>query len=573
MADSVRADTEVVRAAGRQASAAASTATPGSDQVQPCASDVVSVGASTRFAAQVTLARKYTAMANAMARQYGVKLNATAGAYDQQEAASAATLGSGGSGSAAAGLPAALTASAAQVLPADLLASGTGASLPAGEVPASPRDVARLIETGRAGTGKQAWQAVESSLRSEARQLDDAADQLRAAITTTGEGWQSESAEAATTRMRTLQSWYSEHARYVGGLADEARAHVQNFSKALSDVPPYRQVLDAERELKAALQSNARAGGAHRVAVINAQMKVSKLYAASTTGFSSYSFAESAPAPKMPTPPPTPSPNAATIAPSTGPGEGPVQPREPQHSPTSAPVDPMQGGHGVGQELTAGPSFPPGASDPAALADPLSAAMPETAGGLPAEVVPGIIGGVVGGLGGLVGGLTGAGAKALQGIEQASAQGAQGLSGLGQHPPGGGEPQHGGEPSTPSPELPSAGDLSPSGDVGAGDGGADTEPAGGEGPMAAPTQVAAAPAAAAPISATSASAAPPAEAPLPAMGMAPMMPPMRGSGEGGGPENKQLYKDRKLKVVAPANSEPVKNRREGRTKPVDRKPQ
>lgn len=55
--------------------------------------------------------------------------------------------------------------------------------------------------------------------------------------------------------------------------------------------------------------------------------------------------------------------------------------------------------------------------------------------------------------------------------------------------------------------------------------------------------------------------------------MAPMIPPGRGGGEGHGPQNKQLYQERKLKVVAPANSEPVKNRREGRPKPPDRKSQ
>lgn len=89
--------------------------------------------------------------------------------------------------------------------------------------------------------------------------------------------------------------------------------------------------------------------------------------------------------------------------------------------------------------------------------------------------------------------------------------------------------------------------------------------------MAAPPEVAA-PAAAAPASAPSAPAA--AEAPAPAMGaMGPMMPPMRGGGEGSGPDNKQLYQERKLKVVAPPNSEPVKNRREGRARPDDRKKQ
>ena len=116
MADSVRVDTEVVRSAARQADAAGATTTPGSAQVQPSASDMVSVGASIRFTAQVTLARNYTVMANATARQFGVKLDASAGAYDDQEAQSAETLGTGGAGAV---VPAARTPPAGQVVPAD----------------------------------------------------------------------------------------------------------------------------------------------------------------------------------------------------------------------------------------------------------------------------------------------------------------------------------------------------------------------------------------------------------------------------------------------------------------------
>ncbi|UGT99240.1 PPE domain-containing protein [Mycobacterium intracellulare] len=566
MADSVRVDTEVVRSAARQADAAGATAMSGSAQVQPSASDVVSVGASIRFTAQVTLARKYTVMANATAGQFGVKLDASAGAYEDQEAQSAETLGTGGAGAV---VPAGRTLPAGQVVPADLVSGGVGTSLPAGEVPASPRDIARLIETGRAGAGKKTWQAMESSLRAEAKQLSDAADQLGAAIGMTGDGWQSTSADAATTRMRALQTWYQGHARYMDGLAEQAKVHVQHFSKALTDVPPYRHVLDAERELKAALQSNARAGGAHRLAVVNAQVKVSRLYQASTAGFSTYTFSEAAPQPKVPTPPPGPSPDVAPAAPPVGSGEGPVAQREAEHSPKGAPLDPVQGGPGVGQDLTSGPTWPPGAADPAGPAIPLADVLAEAGVSLPSDVIPGIIGGVVGGLGGVLGGLAGAGQKALQGMEQAAGPM---MSGLGQHPPGGEPQQHGGERSPQSPEPPWAGDLSAPGDLGAGGGGADTGPASGQVPLAASTEVAAAPAAAAPVSAPSVPVA--SEAPALGMGaMGPMMmPPMRGGGgEGSGADNKRLYQERKLKVVAPANSEPVKNRREGRAKPDDRK--
>lgn len=53
--------------------------------------------------------------------------------------------------------------------------------------------------------------------------------------------------------------------------------------------------------------------------------------------------------------------------------------------------------------------------------------------------------------------------------------------------------------------------------------------------------------------------------------MGPMMPPMGGrGGSGSGPQNKQLYQDRTLQVAVPPNSEPVKNRREGRNKDDDK---
>ncbi|WP_204815360.1 PPE domain-containing protein [Mycobacterium riyadhense] len=560
----MRVDTDVVRVAGQQAEAAGGTATPGSNQVQPSASDMVSVGTSTRFTAQLTLARKYTARANALARQFGVKLDASAAAYDDQEAHSAATLGSGAGGA----VPAGRMVPAGQVVPTDLVSGAAGAGVPAGEVPASPRDVARLIETGRGGAGKKTWEAVETSLRSEAKQLDAAADQLGQAIATVGDGWRAESADAATAQMRVLQTWYQGHARYVQALAEQAHTHVQNFSKALIDVPSYRDVVDAERELKAALQSNARSGGAYRSAVVHAQVKVSKLYQASTTGYSSYTFAEAVPEPKMPVAPPAPStPDVAPAVPPASVGNGPVGPPQPQHSPKSTPLEPVQGGSGPGENLTGGPTWPPGgAVEPAGPATPLTDALPATAGGLPSEVVPGIIGGVVGGLGGLLGGLAAAPQTALQGLKQAAGPM---ISGLGPHPQGG-QPQHGGEES-PQTSQPPAGDLSSPDDLGAGGGGGDTEPAGGGvGSLAPPTNVPAAPAAAAPATAAAPTPAP-TEAPAPAMGaMGPMIPPARGTGEGSRPDNKRLYQERKLKVVAPPNSEPVKNRREGRTK-SDRK--
>ena len=295
-------------------------------------------------------------------------------------------------------------------------------------------------------------------------------------------------------------------------------------------------------------------------------MKLGKLYQASTTGFTSYTFAEAASVPKDPTPPPVAPSDTPNAVPAQGGGEGPVTTPKPQPSPKSAPLDPVQQGPGVSATFTgSGPTWPPGASDPAPPGTPLVETVSEAAATAVPQLVPGIIGGVVGGVGGVVGGLAGAGQKALQSLEQAAAPA---MSGLGQHPPSGGEP-HGGEQSqqSPAPQPPS--DMPTPGDLG-GSGGLDTEPAAGAVPLSAPTPAAAAPAAV-PVSAASAPVAP--ETPAPAIGaIGPMMPPPMGSRtDSSGPDKKELYKERKLTVVAPPNSEPVKNRRESRRDKGDRK--
>ena len=564
MAKSLRVDPAGVRAAAAQAGTAAEGATPGSAQVQPVASDFVSVAASTRFSALVNLARKYTAMANAMARQVGVALQASATAYEGQEAESAAMLGGQGVPAAAGTSSAGLVVRAA-VSGATGLIGGQVLAAPAGEVPKAPRDIARLIESGRAGAGVRKWEAAETSLRSDAKQLDDAAHELGLAISKVHDSWDSVSAEAATTRMRALQGWYDGHARYVRGLAEQATAHVGNFRKATTDIPTYKQVVDGERELKTAQEANQRSGGALKSAVVHAQVKLGQLYQASTAGFTSYTVSEAVPEPQVPTPPPAPPPHQPDVIPATGPGSGPVVTPKAEPAPKSAPLEPVTGGPGVGESLTTGgPTWPPAPVDPAAPGQPLVETVSDTAGSVIPQLVPGIIGGVVGGLGGVLGGLAGAGQKALQNLEQAASPL---MSGFGQHPPGGAP--HGGEQSPQSPEPPPPqppNDMPAAGDA-AGGGGADTEPAGGSEPMSAPTAVAATPTAAVPISAPTSAAA--AAAPAPAVGaMGPMVPPLMGGPRSGssGPENKQLYRERKLMVVAPPNSEPVKNRREGREK-------
>ena len=343
MADSVRVDPAALTGAAGRAGAVAHAAIPHADQVAPCAADHVSVAASSRFSAQVSLARRYTEIANSVARRYGVMLQSSAAAYGDQEAESAATLGSGGGGA----IPAPTPVSAADLDAVAALLSGGGASAPAGEVPVAPRDIARLIETGRGGVGVAAWQAVERSLRTEAAALEQAADQLGAAIAATEASWESGSAHAATARLRTLQGWYEGHARYVGGLAQQASTHIGNFHRASTDIPTYRQVVEGERELDTAVRANIAAKGMRREAVVHAQVKVAGLYQASTAGFSSYTFAESAPGPgpDAPIPPPGTSAGSPDVQRANGPGGAPVT--KPDPSPASAPREPVQQGPGL----------------------------------------------------------------------------------------------------------------------------------------------------------------------------------------------------------------------------------
>lgn len=562
VADAVRVDSAALAGAAGETGAVAHAAIPHAEQVQPCAPDCVSVAASSRFSAQVSLARRYTAMANAVAQRYGVMLQASAAAYEGQESASASTLGAGGGG----GMPVAPVMPAVDVDgDADLL-SGGGLAAPAGEVPAAPRDIARLIETGRGGVGVRVWQAAETSLRTEAAELEQAAAQLGVAIAATEASWDSASAQAATARLRTLRGWYEGHARHVGGLAQQAATHVQNFHRASTAIPTYRQVVEGERELQTAVQANIAARGMRREAVVHAQVKVAGLYQAAAAGFSSYTVAEAVPGPGpgAPQPPPAASSDSPDAQRAKDPGGAPVS--RPDPAVAAAPVDPVQRGPGAGENLlSAGPTWPPADVDPTQLGSPLLQTVTGTGAAALPQLVPGMIGGIVGGLGGVMGGLAGTGAKALQGVQQAAAPV---MSGLGQQHPGGGAPPGGESP----PESPESLGEPGGADLGGG-GGGETAPASDGGAMSAPTPMAAAPAAAAPVSApagTPAAAAAPA-APAPALGaMGPMMPPMAGRSDQSGPQNKKLYQERKLAVVAPPNSEPVKNRREGRDKERDR---
>ncbi|MCV7034900.1 PPE domain-containing protein [Mycobacterium heckeshornense] len=546
----LRVDPAELKSAATEVMTASESAPPGAVGVRPCAPDVVSAGVSARLSEQMRLASSYTAAANRVAALYGVVLDANAQSYAAQEAASAATLGAGGPTAAAPTPPTA-------TLPAGMPAASSAApDLPAGEVPATPRDISRLIDSG---PGTAHMRAAEAQLRSDATQLDAAAAKIESAINTANSGWASASADAATDRMRELHTWYRGHAEYVRGLADEVAGHVENFRNATTQVPRLKTVDDAERELAVAQENNRRSHGMFKPAVAAAQVKVGQVYQEAVSGFGKYTALASASSPRVPVPPPMPPGAAQTMSPKSSAGDStPVEHMD--RSATGDPVDPVDAGAGVDETMTSGgPVWPAGDVDPAGdapLVDPLVSPAAEAV----PQVVPAVIGGVVGGVGGVLGGLAGAGQRALSGVGQAAAPA---LSGLGQ-PSGGGEPG-GGEPQ--SPEMPSSG-----GDFTPDDGGSmpgDTEASSDPGPLSAsPAGAVPAPAAAAPVSAPAAAtpAAGEATGGGPAMGGA-MMPPLMGAprgGKSGSDAERKLYRERRLKVVAPPNSEPVKGRREAR---------
>jgi hypothetical protein len=564
-----------LKAAGSQAVAAAESAPQGMAQIGPCAYDAVSLGVAAQLSEQARVAHTYAAMAGHTARSFGALLDKNAGSYTEQESRSVSTLGDG-MAPAIAIVPASLDSGAPPL-------AGTPPTLPAGETPTTPRDIARLIH---GGPGPGPMQAAAQQLRSHADDLELAAEGLGSSTSTVRSGWTSGSADIATARITELQNWYRDHAVYVRGLAGELDTQADHFQHARAQIPTPQQIDQAERELKAAAEANARSNGRLSPAVSQAQANLGRVYQAATVGYGGYATA-AAPIPHIPTPPPAPpaGPMQQQTAQQQAGGDGPPAEQR-QHSPVTDPVKPVDGGTEVA-EITGGPTWPAGDVESANLPrppvpDPDPAVGPDPVVGPVADVLPAIVpevvGSIVGGAGGALGGLAGAAPRMLDGLGSAGVPAA--LAGMG-NPAGsvpGGE-QGSGEPQTPEtpggletphmPELPSGGPGHP-GDVGGGGGGTGgTEPSGVAGPLAPAVGMAAAPEAApiaAPISAATPAAAMETEAGGPGMGgmmMPPFFPPGRG-GQGLSEADHRLYRQRRLRVVAPPNSEPVLRRREGR---------
>jgi PPE-repeat protein len=572
----LRVDSASLRAAGSQA--AGISAHPAMIGVGPCAGDAVSTGVAAQLSEQMRLSASYIEAADATAHQFGALLGANAASYEAQERDSATALGAVGT---------------AHVDPTPLPAMPAPATkdlappwtVRPGEPPSSPRHIAELVHIG---PGSAPMRAAASGLRSDAGRLESAADQLAATASQARDSWTSDSADLATGRIGDLHTWYLGHAQHVRGLAADLDAHAEQFEQARAAVPTPQQIDRAERELRTAADANMRSNGRLAPAVSQAQANLGRVYQAAVSGYSGYTVATGAVTPRVPAPPPAP-PAGSMQQPAqqqTG-GDGPPA-KQRHHGPVTDPVKPVEAGTGT-DEVSGGPTWPAGdvpsapvrppvpdpnpPVGPDPVVDPISEAAP--------SIMPAIIGSVVGGLGGGLGGLAGAAPRMLGGLGSAAPAA---LSGLGN--PMGGLPsaeQSGGEPQTPEtpgglgaphvPESPSGGiDPDHSGGIGGGGSGGGTEPSGVAGPLAPAAGIASTPEVAAPVAAPVSAIPAAAETAEGGSGFGGMMPPFFPPGRSGGgisEADRKLYPRRRLKVVAPPNSEPVLHRREGRQKPAE----
>lgn len=537
--DHLSIDPSGVRGSSAHVATGAASASTAPVAITPSAQDSTSVLVANVLGGLVSDLIKNTVAANTIAAAAAGQLSDNADTYEQQEDANARALASTGGG-----LPGA-AAIAGGSQPTLVPPAAIPAPAMAGTTPTSGREIAQLIH---GGPGPGALDAAATLLRTHANQLDQAAGSIRSARRQNEASWSSNAADAAHTHLVNLEASYTGQAEQARGLAQQASAQVENFHRARNQIPTPQHFEDLERRLMAANRANSAPGSVGRFSGVVAKYQTD-LAAANTqavNGFGGYTTG-AADVQAMHVRP--------KFATTTG-GPGPA--------PDGTPPTP---GEDQGDDLnTAGLGTPGG--DPAA--DLLGAPSGE-ASDLMSTLLPAVLGGVAGIAGGLLGALTGAGQKLQQAGSQLAGGLAQGASSaMGAMQNGGSEPDTSGDSGSGDP----AGDY---GDGSGGDPGGGTEPASSvDGPLsAAPASAAAAPAAApamySPAAPTANLAAAGGGVGGMPMGGAMMPPPMMGGrGGGSGQDDHKLYPERKLKLETPANSEPVRLRREQRTARTER---
>jgi hypothetical protein len=395
------------------------------------------------------------------------------------------------------------------------------------------------------GPGPEGVLAVAGLLEGAAKGLDEAATSVSAASEQAADSWSSDAADAADRHFLGLGNSYAEQASQARAVAQQLRTHADDFSRAKAQIPPPQRFADLETRLQAAYAANAHptSMGRYTQTIADLQYALAAANNDAVSGYARYQRAAQI--------------QAGTMDPHASPESGGSKPHA-AHDGAGGTEDSADAGQDAETRSPTDPLT-------AASADPVGAdGLGGAAGGLIGGVLPAVLGGVSGAAGGLLGALSGAG----QQLQQAGSQLAGGLAqaaNAAAGEPKSGDSGGGGQPQKPQPDGldgggggPEPGDMEPAGGVGA------------AGPLAAPAGVSAVPAAAPATFSAAPSAATGAVGGIAGGGMMPPMMPMGGRPGGGDEDDRRLYPERRVRIEAPPNSEPVKGRREARRSRVEK---
>lgn len=530
-------DPEGVRGAGGVVRQAPTRGTP-SSAVTPAAADATSVSVAAQLGALMATLGLNTTVTNAHTEVASRRLTGSADTYQEQDTISARGLGDLHGGAIPAGsVGVQMPSFAAPQVPGMRAVPAGG-----GIVPVTGHEIAAVVH---GGPGPQGLDDAAAALNALAGQLDQAAATVRSGRSQAASSWSSDAADTADSHLSGLERRYQDHAEQARTGASQASTQAANFRQFKADTPEPSVFTDLERRLYAANKANAQPGsmGRYSATIAELQTKLADANRKAIAAFGQYTA-------------------AAETHPVSGPG-GPPGATDAPH-PAAGAGDPAADPAGTDTNTSAALDDPN--ADPSLLdgATGTGAEMLQT-------VLPAVLGGISGAVGAGVGALSGA-AQKLQEV------GSQAVGGLTQ----GMNAALTSAASSSAPKLGSndgSGDGSGLPDFGSGGGGAglpgDTEPASStlSEPLSPPAVTAAtsAPVVAAPAT-VSASTPSTAGSPM-GMGGGGMVPPMMGAPMGGrggsSEEDKRLSPDRRLHIEEAPNAEPVKGRREARSRRGD----
>lgn len=531
MGSRLEIDPDGVRGSGGVVRQAPTRGTP-SSAVTPPAADATSVSVAAQLGVLMATLGVSTAATNTQTEAASGRLTASAETYQEQDAISARGL-SGTHGGA-------LPVHAADVqMPTFAAPQVPGApAVPAGGgiVPVTGHEIATVVH---GGPGPQSLDDAAAALKAFAGQLDQSADTVRSGRSQAASSWSSDAADNADNHLSGLQRRYQDHAEQARTGASQASTHAANFRQLQADTPEPSVFTDLERRLYAANKANAQPGsmGRYSATIADLQAKLADANRKAIAAFGQYTAA----AETTPVPSPGQPPGAA-----------------------GAPHPSEEAGDPAGTDTNTSAALDDPNADPSLL---------DGATGTGAEMLQTVLPAVLGGISGAVGAGVGAVTGAAQKLQEVSSQAVGGLT----------QGMNAALTSAASSSAPKLGGNDGSGegsglpDFGSAGGGGglpgDTEPASStlSEPLSPPAVTAAtsAPVVAAP--ATVSASTPNAAGSSMGMGGGGMVPPMMGApmggrGGGGSEEDKRQSPDRRLHIEEAPNAEPVKGRREARSR-------